>query len=126
MYRDIAADFSQQWHESDRLRFEPFVENVVALFVDRVLAGLPSKSITPSQRERSVCECMYIRVCVRERNTYDTPNAQSIYCHVCVCERERQRKGERERQRERESKRKKCNCVDVHVCVRERKKERDP
>ena len=33
----IAADFPQQWVESDRPRFEPFLEIFTTLFVVRVL-----------------------------------------------------------------------------------------
>jgi len=61
------------------------------------LCCLPSKSVTPSLRKRSVCLCMC--VCVRERererNTYHTLIAHLIYCYVCACV------GERDRERER-------------------------
>jgi len=46
----IAADFpciTQQWPCSDWPQFEPFLKNVAAFFVDRVLACLPSESVTP-------------------------------------------------------------------------------
>jgi len=47
----IAADFPQQWRQSEPCSL---LEIVAVLFVDRVLACQPSKSVTPSLRERSV------------------------------------------------------------------------
>jgi len=56
----IAADFPQQWSQSDLPRSEPLLEIVAALFVDRVLACLTSKSVTPSLKERSVCVWIFV------------------------------------------------------------------
>jgi len=113
----IAADFRQQWPQSDRPRFEPFLEIVAVLFVDRVLACLPSKSVTPSMRERSVCVCMCVCVCVWERETLMTRPLRNcaVDLLLCVCERERDGKRERERKRkrERERERERSTCVYV-------------
>ena len=61
----IIADFPQQWHQIDLPRSEPLLEIVAALFVDRVLTCLPSKIVTPSLKEKSVC--VWMCVCERER-----------------------------------------------------------